>query len=394
MKRRYVVIVAPVLIALFYSLTGCAATGPPSEEQRNAFRAAKTVWVSISLYEPEGADPIFPFENVSQRLLSYAGLTIVGDASACDLTMEIRATLKAVSASYSSEGHGTSHHYYSGAYVSGAISLRSASGIVYRKAFDGYEYPPAFLYGGGSSSPSGAPFYKALTMKGSFLPTMMLLLGEIYGPNFLIAALGDNDGWVRMNAVEALVKIGDASAVEPLIAALRNKEVVVRENAAEALGKIGDARAVEPLIAALGDNDGWVRVNAAEALGKIGDARAVEPLIVALGNKDVVVREKAAEALGKIGDARAVEPLIAALEDKTWFVRRNAAEALGKIGGARAVEPLIAALGDEDSLVKREARGALSEITGKRFGMDQAKWSKWWDKNKDTFKIKKEKSSE
>jgi hypothetical protein len=67
---------------------------------------------------------------------------------------------------------------------------------------------------------------------------------------------------------------------------------------------------------------------------------------------------------------------------------------LGKIGDARAVEPLIAALGDEDSLVKREARGALSEITGKRFGMDQAKWSKWWDKNKDTFKIKKEKSSE
>jgi HEAT repeat protein len=65
-------------------------------------------------------------------------------------------------------------------------------------------------------------------------------------------------------------------------------------------------------IAALKDNDWWVRRDAAEALGEIGDARTVEPLIAVLKDKDRDVRWHAASALGEIGDARAVDPLIAA----------------------------------------------------------------------------------
>ena len=73
---------------------------------------------------------------------------------------------------------------------------------------------------------------------------------------------------------------------------------------------------MEPLIAALNDNNKYVRKFAAKALFKIGDARAVEPLIVALKDSDIDVRCAAAEALGKIGDARAVEPLIGALRNR------------------------------------------------------------------------------
>ena len=48
---------------------------------------------------------------------------------------------------------------------------------------------------------------------------------------------------------------------------------------------------VKGLIKALGyDKDRIVRVNAVEALGKIGDTRAVEPLIAALKDKDKDVR--------------------------------------------------------------------------------------------------------
>ena len=87
-------------------------------------------------------------------------------------------------------------------------------------------------------------------------------------------------------------------------------------------------RAVEPLIAALKDENEYVRQAAAEVLGKIGDARAVEPLIAALKDESFSVRAAAARALGEIKDPRAVEPLIAALKDESFSVRRAAAEAL------------------------------------------------------------------
>lgn len=209
----------------------------------------------------------------------------------------------------------------------------------------------------------------------------------------LTNALGyQKDKYVRKAAARALGEIGDARAVEPLFAALKDSDIDVRINAAEALGKIG-APAVELLIAALKNDDWKVRCAAAKALGKIGDARAVEPLVAALDDSDRDVRAEAIWALGEIGDARAVEPLIVALEDvgKRSFLVNNrhlAAKALDKLGwkpeqhksaawywsakgewkkcmslGAIAVEPLIAALKDEGNQDKRkEAAEALVQL--------------------------------
>jgi hypothetical protein len=121
---------------------------------------------------------------------------------------------------------------------------------------------------------------------------------------------------------------------EPLIEALMDRNRMVRLNATEALGKIGNERAVEPLIKTLEDDwDSVVRLFATEALGKIGDARAVEPLIKTLENADNNVRRyAAAEALGMINDERAVEPLKEALQDDYKGVRHAAKEALEKLG--------------------------------------------------------------
>jgi HEAT repeat protein len=129
----------------------------------------------------------------------------------------------------------------------------------------------------------------------------------------------------------------------------------------------------ESLIEALMDRNRMIRLNATEALGKIGNERAVEPLIKTLENDwDFVVRLFATEALGKIGDARAVEPLIMVLYNADTTIRIAAAEALGMISGGRAVEPLwlnapelsylIKALGDEDEDVRASAKAALRKL--------------------------------
>ena len=72
------------------------------------------------------------------------------------------------------------------------------------------------------------------------------------------------------------------------------------------------------------------RVDAANALGRIGDIRAVEPLIEALKDEDKEVRMEAADALGLIGDTRAIDPLQQLLEDESG-VRNHAANAIKKI---------------------------------------------------------------
>jgi HEAT repeat protein len=190
-------------------------------------------------------------------------------------------------------------------------------------------------------------------------------LGKIGEPAVepLIAALKDEYREVREGVAQALGELGDARAVEPLIAALKDEDSWVRHVAAQGLVKIGEP-AVEPLIAALKDEDSWVRHVAAQGLVKIGEP-AVEPLIAALKDEYREVREGVAQALGELRDARAVEPLIAALKDEQYWVRHEAAQALGKIGEP-AVEPLIAALKDEQHWVRHEAAQALGELRDAR----------------------------
>ena len=58
----------------------------------------------------------------------------------------------------------------------------------------------------------------------------------------MIAALKDSDGDVRLNAADALGKIGDPSALEPLIAALKDLDELTRLHAEGATMSIMKAR--------------------------------------------------------------------------------------------------------------------------------------------------------
>jgi HEAT repeat protein len=175
----------------------------------------------------------------------------------------------------------------------------------------------------------------------------------------LIAGLRDKNSGFQLEAASALGEIRDARAVDPLVAILGDRRI--QDYAVEALAKIG-APAVTTLIAALSNEDSWIRFNAAKALGEIRDVRAVEPLIGALTDNEVYVRSRAAGALGEMKDTRAVEPLIAALKTKYTSVRERAADALGKIKDPRAVKLLIAALKDGDHNVRCKADEALAKF--------------------------------
>ena len=243
---------------------------------------------------------------------------------------------------------------------------------------------------------------------------------------YLVAALSHINENVRFNAVVALGKIQESSAVVPISYVLMNKEEVakIRQASAMSLGKIDNARSVDPLIISLKDEK--TRISAATALAKLGDSRAVDPLLSELENasgpkdlqamaaalvelktprvvdclivffsksedeiwaellikmgkpsvgplinlldaNDVDLFRRAATALRQLKDSRAVKPLITALKDPNGDVRNSAANALGWLKDKRAVEPLILALQqDEEREARVGAAFALGELKDKR----------------------------
>lgn len=84
---------------------------------------------------------------------------------------------------------------------------------------------------------------------------------------------------------------------------LRAEDWRDRQAAARALAQLGKQADVDALIAALADDNGYVRTAAAQAVGELRAARAVDALLAATDDEAWQVRAAAAAALFAIGDA-------------------------------------------------------------------------------------------
>jgi HEAT repeat protein len=158
---------------------------------------------------------------------------------------------------------------------------------------------------------------------------------------------------------------------------LRNEAWFVRSGAAESPGNLGDPRAIEPLVAALRDDNTWVRLAAREALDKIEPGwrglavvhRAVPDFIAALRAPNPEVRRDAVAILADIGDSRAVGPLVAALRDPDASVRQAAESTMDTINPDwfdtavfTQLPDFIAALLDRDPHVYGTVANLLDKI--------------------------------
>jgi bilin biosynthesis protein len=108
----------------------------------------------------------------------------------------------------------------------------------------------------------------------------------------------------------------------------------VRYRAAIALGESDDPRAIRPLVKALEDEDGELRLAAVQALMNLESIRAAEALIDRLTdrNESSQTRQYAAMALGKIRTTRAIHSLRICTQDDDGHVADAAVKALEKIG--------------------------------------------------------------
>ena len=168
----------------------------------------------------------------------------------------------------------------------------------------------------------------------------------------------------RVDAANALGKLGDTTAVIPLINTLQDENRNLRAVIVKVLGTLRDVQAIDALLQALQDEDRGVRRAAATSLGKFEDVRVVPALIQALHDNDWEVQKHAATSLAEIGEPALVS-LIEMLQDESKYIRRAAVRVLGTIADKKAVEPLEHALNDEDREVQILAKKSLNRIKEK-----------------------------
>ena len=182
----------------------------------------------------------------------------------------------------------------------------------------------------------------------------------------LIHILGYPDINTRLGAIEALGAIRDPRAVGVLAALLASHETnELRWAAALALGEIGDKTGTPALLAALRDNDRYVRYGAAKALEQVGwsaetdedrafysialqDWDAVKklgtpatgPLIDMLRERHPAIRAQIVEILGTIGGDDAKKCCERVLRDPDGNVRWRAVLSSRQCGVPTSYLPL------------------------------------------------------
>lgn len=200
----------------------------------------------------------------------------------------------------------------------------------------------------------------------------------------LISALSDSSARVRIQAADALGKLGSLAhlAVAALVQALEDSNSTVRAAAADTLGKLGKGGLCEDEVVfglqkVLRSGEFYSSRHAAVALARFG-SRGVPALLEATSYKSYGIATHAANALAHISDKAAVPMLVEAMLNAIQsghdcridtvgihsgpHVASSIAVALGNIGDQSAVAALVTAQSSTCSATCKRAIEALEKI--------------------------------
>jgi len=146
--------------------------------------------------------------------------------------------------------------------------------------------------------------------------------------------LKDSDKNVQIAAAYALGRVWVPKSFEVVYRALNSKDQTVRANATLLAGKIGDRRARDLIYRTLRnpDSNAKVRLQAVEAMARLGDERAYAKLWAMLISAYADDRAMGVAGMGALGTEQARNALITMLGDDVPEIRLAAAEQLGILG--------------------------------------------------------------
>ena len=169
---------------------------------------------------------------------------------------------------------------------------------------------------------------------------------------------------VRVEALVAAGRLGDARTIPDLIELSEHRELAMREAAIFALGRTDSKKALPALYEALDDRRESAQTLACLGLAQIPDKNATPKLIAAIVDtrRHDVSRAACAFALGHLKDHSAVDALIETLANGNGEVQRLSAWALGRIGDDKAIPTLLAAYFSRHDNVRQAVGWALTAI--------------------------------
>jgi HEAT repeat protein len=157
-------------------------------------------------------------------------------------------------------------------------------------------------------------------------------------------ALEDENENVRIAAIYATIRLGDASGYSKIRTAAVSTDPVVRANALLLLGKLQNRDDIELMYQAISDTETTdrVRMQAVESLARLQDVRIyrskIWPLLISKYADDRVMGIR---SMGALGTTEAREAIQTMLKDDVIEVRLCAAEELGKLGDAGGMNQLV-----------------------------------------------------
>ncbi|MFP4028497.1 MAG: HEAT repeat domain-containing protein [Candidatus Brocadiia bacterium] len=178
----------------------------------------------------------------------------------------------------------------------------------------------------------------------------------------IIPLLNDKNGVVRREALRALVTFGGAKHSDYYLARTKDSDHTVRRVAARAIGQFKIENGVPQLYRLLADEHLYVREDAVDSMVTIGNEEVKELAGKGLSHKVNTVREGSSQILGRLRSDRNIEGHLKLLEDKFLPARRWAAWAFGEIGrdDAKILEKLYACATPEDQDVETASCAVLS----------------------------------
>ncbi len=181
----------------------------------------------------------------------------------------------------------------------------------------------------------------------------------------LLRATQSDDGRVRANAIEALVKLAPQENLPIFREAVTCEAPLVRFAGCVALGQARDAaslRALRRLIDA--DPDPRVRLAAAFAANRCGDTNSGRVLAMTLSDhSDEKLRADAAYLIGELDDPKTLPRLkLAAAREHSSYVVVQIESALAKLGDRESLDRLVQYTLKSDAVTVVLALQALVEL--------------------------------
>lgn len=181
--------------------------------------------------------------------------------------------------------------------------------------------------------------------------------------------LASQDPGLRGNVAMLLGMLGDRSAIPmmqemaqvPMPRASAARQALARIQVSEAVLKLGDNTALDAVRAGAYSSHDEVRVLAVMIMGRTGDQRMQPAIRQMLENAPIELRLAAAEALARMGDDRGLSVALEGAKSQLEAVRSQTAFTLALFRDPAAARALVTLLEDPVEQVRLSAAAAILE---------------------------------